>query len=95
MLGRRVRTPPGRASCRALGCNAIRSARPGVWLRRRGRPRKVTPCVDVKIVLNQNDRPCVREVDVGEVFQDVCIIHGGMAIGDLDTAPSPRAGQTS
>ena len=35
----------------------------------------------------------MREVDVGEVFQDVCIIHGGMAIGDLDTAPALERGK--
>src|SRR6202049_5211601 len=28
------------------------------------------------------------EVDVGQVFQDVSVIHGGMAIGDLDMAPA-------
>ena len=44
-------------------------------------------------VLNQNDRPGAREVDVGQVFQDVCIIHGGMAIGDLDTALALERGK--
>src|SRR6476469_8035705 len=28
------------------------------------------------------------EVDVGQVFQDVSVIHGGMAIGYLDMAPA-------
>src|SRR6476646_2256564 len=28
------------------------------------------------------------EVDVGQVFQDVSVVHGGMAIGDLDMAPA-------
>jgi hypothetical protein len=30
----------------------------------------------------------VSEVDVGQVFQDVSVIHGGMAICDLDMAPA-------
>ena len=41
-----------------------------------------------EIVLDQNDGLGVREVDVGQVFQDVSVIHGGMAIGDLDMAPA-------
>ena len=43
-----VRTPswtrPDRASCRVLECSAIRSARPGAWLRRPERLRRVKPC---------------------------------------------------
>ena len=30
----------------------------------------------------------LREVDIGQVFQDVSVIHGGVAIGDLDMAPA-------
>src|SRR5215831_16492254 len=30
----------------------------------------------------------MREVDVGQVFQDASVIHGGMAICDLDVAPA-------
>src|SRR5436190_20404307 len=30
----------------------------------------------------------MREVDVGQVFQDASVIHGGMAIWDLDVAPA-------
>jgi hypothetical protein len=37
--------------------------------------------VDAEIV--QNDGLGVREVDVGQVFQDASVIHGGMAICDL------------
>jgi hypothetical protein len=44
--------------------------------------------VDAEIVLDQNDGLGVREVDVGQVFQDASIIHGGMAICDLDVAPA-------
>ena len=43
-LGRRVQTRPDRASCRVLECSAIRSARPGAWLRRPERLRRVKPC---------------------------------------------------
>jgi hypothetical protein len=42
--GRQVRIRPDQANCRAWACNAIRSARPAVSLRRRGRPRRATPC---------------------------------------------------
>src|SRR6266566_8319499 len=44
--------------------------------------------VDAEIVLDQNDSLGVREVDVGQVFQDASVIHGGMAICDLDVAPA-------
>jgi hypothetical protein len=27
-------------------------------------------------------------VDIGQVFQDVSIVHGGMTIGDFDVAPA-------
>src|SRR6266699_6444551 len=40
--------------------------------------------VDAEIVLDQNDGLGVREVDVGQIFQDASVIHGGMAICDLD-----------
>jgi hypothetical protein len=44
--------------------------------------------VDAEIILDQNDGLGVREVDVGQVFQDVSVIHGGMAICDLDMTPA-------
>src|SRR6266571_6430201 len=48
----------------------------------------VSLAVDAEIVLDQNDGLGVREVDVGQVFQDASVIHGGMAICDLDVAPA-------
>ena len=44
--------------------------------------------VDVEIVLDQNDCPGVGEVDIGEVFQDMSVIHGGVTIRHLDAAPA-------
>jgi hypothetical protein len=44
--------------------------------------------VNAEIVLDQNDGLGVSEVDVGQVFQDVSVIHGGVAICDLDMAPA-------
>jgi len=44
--------------------------------------------VDAEIVLDQNDGLGVREVDVGQCFQGASVIHGGMAICDLDVAPA-------
>ena len=44
--------------------------------------------MDVEIVLKQNNGPGAGEVDVGQVFQDVSVVHGGMAIGDFDVAPA-------
>jgi len=44
--------------------------------------------VGAEIVLDQNDALGVGEVDVGQVFQDASVIHGGMAICDLDVAPT-------
>ena len=44
--------------------------------------------VNAEIVLDQNDGFGMCEVDVGQVFQDVSVIYGGMAIGDLDMAPA-------
>ena len=40
----RVRIQPDRVSCRVLECSAIRSARPGAWLRPLERLRRVKPC---------------------------------------------------
>ena len=48
----------------------------------------MTPCCGIEIILDQNDCPSAREVDIGQVFQDVRIIYGGVAIRDLDTAPA-------
>src|SRR5256886_5860032 len=44
--------------------------------------------MDAEIVLDQNDGLGVREVDVGQGFQDASVIHGGMAICALDVAPA-------
>jgi hypothetical protein len=44
--------------------------------------------VDVEIILDQNNGHGVGEVDIGQVFQDVSVIHGGMPIGDFDVAPT-------
>ena len=30
----------------------------------------------------------LREVDIGQIFQDVSVVHGGVAIRDLDMAPA-------
>ena len=44
--------------------------------------------MDVEIVLDQNDGPGVGKMDIGQVFQDVGVVHGGMAIRDFDTTPA-------
>ena len=44
--------------------------------------------MDVEIVLDQDDCPGVREVDIGQIFQNISIIHGGVAIRDFNTAPA-------
>jgi hypothetical protein len=44
--------------------------------------------MDAEIVLDQNDGLGVRGLDVGQFFQDASVIHGGMAICDLDVAPA-------
>src|SRR4029450_6842981 len=44
--------------------------------------------VDAEIVLDKKECLGVRELDVGQVFQDASVIHGGMAICDLDVAPA-------
>ena len=44
--------------------------------------------VDVEVVLDQDDDLGVGEVGIGEVFQDMSIIHGSVSIGDLDVAPA-------
>ena len=40
----------------------------------------MTLAVDVEIVLDQNDGSGVGEVAIGQVFQDVSVVHRGMAI---------------
>ena len=42
----------------------------------------------VKVVLDEDDRLGLREVDIGQVFQNVGVIDGGAAVGDLDLAPA-------
>jgi hypothetical protein len=44
--------------------------------------------MDVEIVLDQDDCLGAGEVEIGQVFQDMRIIDGGMAIGDFDMAPA-------
>ena len=44
--------------------------------------------MDVEIVLDEDDGLGVCEVDVGQLFQDMSVLHGGMAICDLDMAPA-------
>ena len=46
--------------------------------------------MDVEIVLDQNDGAGVDEMDIGQVFQDMSVVHGGMAIGDFDVAPAKK-----
>ena len=42
----------------------------------------------VEIILDEDDRFGLREVDVGQVFQNVGVIDSGAAVGDLDVAPA-------
>jgi hypothetical protein len=44
--------------------------------------------VNVEVVLDQGDDPGRGEVGIGKVFQDMRIVHRGVAIGDLDVAPA-------
>ena len=44
--------------------------------------------MDVEIVLDQDDDLGVGEVRIGQLFQDMSIIHGGVAVGDLDVTPA-------
>jgi len=44
--------------------------------------------VGVEIILDEDDRFGLCEVDVGQVFQNVGVIDGGAAVGDLDVAPA-------
>ena len=44
--------------------------------------------VGVEIILDEDDRFGLREVDVGQVFQNVGVIDSGAAVGDLDVAPA-------
>src|SRR5712671_597612 len=49
--------------------------------------------VDVEIVLDQYDGLGVGEVAIGQFFQDVSVVHGSMAIGNLDMAPAFERGK--
>jgi hypothetical protein len=44
--------------------------------------------VGVEIVLDKDDRCGSSKVDVGQVLQDVRVVDGGAAVGDLDVAPA-------
>ena len=69
-------------------CNAIRTARPAASLRRPEGLVESRLTMDIEIVLDQNDGPGVGEVDIGQVFQDVSVTYGGVAIRDFDIAPA-------
>jgi hypothetical protein len=49
--------------------------------------------VDVEIILDQHDGLGVGEVVIGQFFQDVRVIHGGMAIGGFDMASAFERGK--
>ena len=42
--------------------------------------------VDIEVVVDQRDDLGFVEVGIGQAFQDMSIIHRGVAIGDLDVA---------
>ena len=42
----------------------------------------------LRLSWTENDGLGGREVEIGQVFQDVSVFHGGMAIRDFDTAPA-------
>ena len=44
--------------------------------------------MDVEIVLDEYDGRRVREVDVGQVLEDMGIVDGGVAVRHLDVAPA-------
>ena len=44
--------------------------------------------MDVEIVLDQHDSLGVWEVAIGQIFQDVSVVHGRVAIRHLDVAPA-------
>ena len=44
--------------------------------------------MDVEIILDQHDGLGMREVAIGHIFQDVGIVHGGVAVRHLDVAPA-------
>ena len=51
--------------------------------------------VGVEIVLDEDDRLGLREVDIGQVFQNMGEVDGGAAVGDLDVAPALEQARTS
>ena len=48
--------------------------------------------VGVKVVLDEDDRLGLREVDIGQVSQNVGVIDGGAAVGDRTSRPDKPAG---
>jgi hypothetical protein len=46
--------------------------------------------VDIEIVLDHDDGLGAREVTIGQVFQDVSVVHGGMAIRDFEAPAFER-----
>ena len=51
--------------------------------------------MDVEIVLNQHDGPFVREMDLGQILEDVSVVEGGVPVRHLDVAPQPSSGANS
>ena len=48
-----------------------------------------------QIVLHQPDLFGAGKMDVGQVFQHLCVIGGGVAVGDFDPSPPLKAARTS
>ena len=44
--------------------------------------------MNVEVVLDENNDLGGGEASIGEVLQDMSVIHGGVAIRDLDAAPA-------
>ena len=85
--GRRVRTLPYRANCRALECSAIRTVRPTARASAAGRLGRVKPGMGVEIVLHQSNFLCVGKCMSANSFRHQ---HnpGGVAICDFDVPPA-------
>ena len=49
--------------------------------------------MDVDIVLNQHDGPFMREMDLGQILEDVSVVEGGVPVRHLDVAPAFERGE--